>query len=287
MEKNKIIIISILLLIILGILVFIYQMRNKRTKNVNTEKVKMEKIIKIDEKKIDKRKNDNFEKELNLIINKIKKDINKTDESEFFINNINHSITINDEKTLFFSIDKNLNKIQSHFRIKNKNDIEQYCSVYKDHEIKEFSEIVEELESLLKSVDVNIQDLILNEKNLYNNFEIIFKEQLPIQKNLIISKNEKYNYNIYSYGGEVKINKNGKELSLKEALLKNEITLEDILNKCQKEAYEKKMRFDMYKDGGTLEYKNDYYTVIKFNKNKGNDIYFTQKNLGLNEIEKD
>lgn len=268
----------IVLLIILIILIIVLLWKNKDKKqNQNNINKKNETIIKIDDENIDVIKNSDFEKELNLIIDNIKKTIEISDESKISLNTINHYISINNEKIIYFTIDEHLKKIKSYFRIKNKNNIEQYISFDKDHKIKEYPEIIEKLEKLLKSADINIEQLYLKEKNLYKDFDIIFYDQTPMKKNIIKSKNDQYDFNIYSYGGNVKIYKDGQEINLRDALMENKISIEDILNKCKKEAYEKKMKFEIYKDGGSQEYKNNSYTIIKMNKNKMNDIYFTKK----------
>ena len=103
-----------------------------------------------------------------------------------------------------------------------------------------------------------------------------------IHKILDKSETDKYDYNIYSYDLSVNIIINGEELSLRNALLENKITMDEIIAKqgC--------LRNVCYDDGGSTEYYNKDYTLIKLNKLDGNrDVYIGTKELNLNALEID
>ena len=77
----------------------------------------------------------------------------------------------------------------------------------------------------------------------------------------------------------------GKEYSLKEALLENRITMEEIIAKANQDEKDGKIKTEMYKDGGSIEYHYENYTIIKYHTLDGNrDVYIGTKNLKLNDI---
>lgn len=120
------------------------------------------------------------------------------------------------------------------------------------------------------------------------NFEILFKDRKPIDSYnkiyAILDKSEtnKYDYTIYAYDGSVNIRIDGEEYSLKEALLQNKITMEEIIAKANKDFPDA----EIYKDGGSMEYHYDNYTIIKVHKLDGNrDVYIGSKNMTINDLE--
>ena len=124
-----------------------------------------------------------------------------------------------------------------------------------------------------------------------DNFEILFKErQLIDSYNKIYaildkSETDKYNYTIYAYDGSVNIRIDGKEYPLKEALLENRITMEEIIAKANQDEKDGKIKAEMYKDGGSMEYHYENHTIIKYNTLDGNrDVYIGTKNLKLTDI---
>ena len=123
------------------------------------------------------------------------------------------------------------------------------------------------------------------------NFEILFKDRQLIDSYnkvyAILDKSEtdKYNYTIYAYNGSVNIRIEGKEYSLKEALLENKITMEEIIAKANQDEKDGKIKAEMYKDGGSMEYHYENYTIIKYHTVDGNrDVYIGTKDLKLNDI---
>lgn len=122
------------------------------------------------------------------------------------------------------------------------------------------------------------------------NFEILFNDKQPqsnIKAHKIVDKNEidKYNYDVYMYARSVNIRIDGKDYSLKEALLENKITMEEIIVKANRDEKDGKIRADMYKDGGSMEYHYENYTIIKCHTVDGNrDVYIGTKDLKLTDV---
>lgn len=110
-----------------------------------------------------------------------------------------------------------------------------------------------------------------------DNFEIIFNSKPGVVSSIfytpIINKGEmkKYNYNVYAKDGTVDIVINGEKMSLRDALLNNKITMDEIIKKANKDFGDNAV---FLKDGGTVEYHYDKYTIIKFHTIEGNrDVY--------------
>ncbi len=122
------------------------------------------------------------------------------------------------------------------------------------------------------------------------NFEILFYDkqpQLDIKLQKIVDKNgtDKYDYDVYIYDGSVNIIIDGKNYSLKEALLENRITMEEIIAKANQDEKEGIIKVDMYKDGGSMEYHYKNYTIIKCHTLDGNrDVYIGTKDLKLTDV---
>ncbi len=103
----------------------------------------------------------------------------------------------------------------------------------------------------------------------------------------ILNKTEtdKYDYNIYAYMGEVKILVNKKEITLRDALLENRITMDEIIAKANQDVEAGKIKGDMYKDGGSMIYQYHTYTIIKVHNLDGNrDVYIGTTNMTLNDL---
>ena len=135
----------------------------------------------------------------------------------------------------------------------------------------------EELLEIIKTVNITY--------NAIPDFEILFyakdsTDSYKVYKILDNSETDKYDYNIYGYNGIVNIKIDGNEYSLKEALLENKITMEEIIGKENKDEKDGKITAKMYKDGGSMEYYYDNYTIIKFATLSGNrDVYIGTKDL--------
>ena len=122
------------------------------------------------------------------------------------------------------------------------------------------------------------------------NFELKFSKKSnsgsKIEKILDKSETKKlgiysYDYNIYSYNGTVNIIIDGKETSLRNALLENKIKMEEIIAKANKDF----PNATVYKDGGSMEYHYKDYTIIKVHKIDGNrDVYIGESKLKINDL---
>ena len=120
-----------------------------------------------------------------------------------------------------------------------------------------------------------------------DNFEIIFKERQQTDSYnriyAILDKSEtnKYNYTIYAYEGSVYIVIDEQEYTLREALLENKITMEEIIAKANKD-FPDAISYD---DGGSIEYHYENYTIIKLHSLDGNrDVYIATKNMTINDL---
>ena len=114
-----------------------------------------------------------------------------------------------------------------------------------------------------------------------------------IKRELITDKNfeQKHGYNVYYYGVEkVKVLQNGKEIDLKEAILKDNAIMEKIVLKAEKDTGLGIVKnYGMYKDGGTEEYEYDDYNIIKSNRlagenSRNRDVYITRSDLKYYKI---
>ncbi len=129
-------------------------------------------------------------------------------------------------------------------------------------------------------------DVIKIEIKSVDDFELRFYDKHPQTDEIIypiISKDETdlYDYNIYAYGGQVNVLIDGKEISLKEALLQQKITMNEIISKANHD-FPDGVSYD---DGGSMEYHYDNYTIIKVHKLDGNrDVYIGIKNLKLQDL---
>ena len=97
---------------------------------------------------------------------------------------------------------------------------------------------------------------------------------------------DKYDYDIHYYGLEkVTINIDGNEIDLKQALLNNDITMEQIIEQAENDSTNEIIWSDMYKEGGTMEYHYGTYTIIKSHSTSGNrDVYIGIPEMRLNQI---
>ena len=97
---------------------------------------------------------------------------------------------------------------------------------------------------------------------------------------------KKYDYDIYYYGLEnVTINIDNEELDLKQALIDNKVTMEQIIEQAEKDKENDVINADMYKDGGTMMYWYGTYTIIKSYSLDGNrDVYIGIPEMNLNSV---
>lgn len=93
-----------------------------------------------------------------------------------------------------------------------------------------------------------------------------------------------YEYMVYSYGlDKIYISLGTGLTPLSKALRDNLITMEDIIEKCERDAEQGIITDLMYKDGGSKEYIYKDFKIIKYNTLSGNkDIY-----IGIPEMDID
>lgn len=128
-------------------------------------------------------------------------------------------------------------------------------------------------------------------KRKKEDFQIVFNKNNKDNKDkaAILKKgeNDKYDYDIYSYCGTVDIIIDGKQMSLREALINNKITMSDILEKAEKDKADKFIWGDFYLDGGSAVYLYNDYSIIKLNTLDGNkDCYIGNISMDIGEIKK-
>lgn len=124
-------------------------------------------------------------------------------------------------------------------------------------------------------------------ENNESNFKLEFIKDSSKERELILSKTEntKYDYDIYSYNGDVNIIINNETYTLRDALLNNKITIEEILNKANKDAEEKRIFRGDYLDGGSKDYFYNNYIILKYNNLAGNkDMYIGDISMDINDI---
>ena len=133
-------------------------------------------------------------------------------------------------------------------------------------------------------------------ENNESNFKLEFIKDSSKERQLILSKTEntKYDYDIYSYNGDVNIIINNETFTLRDALLSNKITVEEILDNADKdvEKYKNALKFG-YADGGSTEYFYNNYIILKYKQEKINkngtfeynkDMYIGDISMDINDL---
>lgn len=124
----------------------------------------------------------------------------------------------------------------------------------------------------------------------YKDFEITVKKSNDITKKKILNNkdlsSDKQDYNLYFYGlDEVNVKVDNKEMPLEEALKSGKMTIEGIIQKANRDEKEEKIKADMIKDGGSMEYYYEDYTIIKKHTIEGNrDVYIGIPEMNLNDL---
>ena len=134
---------------------------------------------------------------------------------------------------------------------------------------------------------INTDEIAING---YEDFEIIIEKADKIEKKKILNNNELYKnnseYDLYYFGlNEVNVNVDGKNITLEEALRSGKLTLDGIIAKANEDLENKTITGDMYKDGGSMLYKYDTYTIIKRHTLDGNrDVWIGIPEMTMNNI---
>ena len=134
---------------------------------------------------------------------------------------------------------------------------------------------------------VSFKSATSNENNKPNDNSLLSFEISDLNNSALkkLDLKDMYDYNIYAYMGEVKILVNKKEITLRDALLENRITMDEIIAKANQDVEAGKIKGDMYKDGGSMIYQYHNYTIIKVHNLDGNrDVYIGTTNMTLNDL---
>ena len=132
---------------------------------------------------------------------------------------------------------------------------------------------------------IDTDDILING---YEEFELTVKNASNQNKTKIASNQELDPYStdcdLYYYGlEEVNITIDNKTIPLEEALKTGKMTLDGLIIKANKDIPNP----EIYKDGGSMEYHYDNYTIIKMHKLEGNrDVYIGTKDMTMRSIQK-
>lgn len=143
--------------------------------------------------------------------------------------------------------------------------------------------IMETYPAQVEAIDIEIRSAEEFEIRFYDKS---MESQQKVRPVLEKSESEKYDYNVYSYMGQVSILIDGEEMALRDALLENKITMDEIIAKANQDLDAGKLDGDMYQDGGSMIYKYGNYTIIKVHNLDGNrDVYIGTPDMTLNDLE--
>ena len=144
------------------------------------------------------------------------------------------------------------------------------------------------LKSKKSDNSIHICNYVEAKKADNTNFEIQFnKNENGNEVTKILDKNEtdKYDYNIYSYKGTADIIINNKKMSLRDALINNKITIDEILEQANKDVNELRILESFYLDGGSKHYLYEDFSILSLNTLSGNnDIYIGAPSMNINDI---
>lgn len=108
------------------------------------------------------------------------------------------------------------------------------------------------------------------------NVEIRFirKDDNKLNKILDKRETEQYDYDIYTYKGDVEIIIGENTYTFQEALKSNKITIEEIVGKAIQDVNNGMATKDIYQDGGSMIYYYGTYTIIKGHSLDGNRNFY-------------
>ena len=129
----------------------------------------------------------------------------------------------------------------------------------------------------------------LESSNYTQKFDLTYiqRKDLGIDKIIDKEKSVEYDFNIYTYGGDVSITiESDMVYDLKKALEEKVITAEDILNQARIDADYGICYEGAYSDGGSVEFCYEDYTILKFNTLDGNeDLVIGMKGQIINSVD--
>ena len=171
--------------------------------------------------------------------------------------------------------------------VTNEYDASEYI-LDKDAESDNSSNFELILKSKKSSNSIHICNYINVKKEDNPKFEIQFNENSTnITKILGKDETDKYNYDIYSYKGTVDIVINNEKMSLRDALINNKITIDEILENANKDINDGIIFGDFYLDGGSKYYLYEDFSILKLNTLDGNsDFYIGVPTMDINDLKK-
>lgn len=141
-------------------------------------------------------------------------------------------------------------------------------------------EIMESYPAQVKAVKIEIKSADKFELKIGKN-----TVNEKIKKIIDADKTELFDYNVYEYNCDINIDVDGEEMSLKEALLKYPNLANEIIAQANYDLSNEKIKGDMYKDGGSMIYYYNDYTIIKMHTIGGNrDIYIGTTDMTMQDI---
>jgi len=124
----------------------------------------------------------------------------------------------------------------------------------------------------------------------YEDFELIVEEADNTKITKILNNTELYknnsDYDLFYCGlKEVNVKVDNKTISLEEALRTGKMTIDGLIIKANKDEINGSIKSDMYKEGGTMEYHYDTYTIVKKHTLSGDrDVYILRSDLTNQDI---
>ena len=95
-------------------------------------------------------------------------------------------------------------------------------------------------------------------------------------------------YSVYFYDIEdVEFEYKGNIFDLKVALMNKQLLIDKVIEQAEDDAKSGKNKKEIYMDGGSIKYKYDKFSIIKYNSLDGNrDIYVGKPNMDINFLDK-
>ena len=124
----------------------------------------------------------------------------------------------------------------------------------------------------------------------YEDFEITVKRSNNITKKKILNNKDLsvdgQDFNLYYYGlDEVYVKVDNREMPLEEALKSGKMTIQGIIQKANMDENEGKIKAEMYKDGGSMEYYYEDYTIIKMHTvDRNRDVFIGIPEMNLRNL---
>lgn len=94
-------------------------------------------------------------------------------------------------------------------------------------------------------------------------------------------------YSVYFYDIEdVEFEYKGNIFDLKVALMNKQLLIDKVIEQAEDDAKSGKNKKEIYMDGGSIKYKYDKFSIVKYNSLDGNrDIYVGKPNMDINVLD--